>query len=52
MKKKKVFVEAGESRVFCKGKLVTGPDRLYFYFAFLMTLLPTAAFMAFVYVVL
>lgn len=48
--KKALPYNIGESLVYCQGKIVTGPDRIYFYLAFGMTFLPSVVFMAAVYV--
>jgi hypothetical protein len=48
--KKHAHDHVGEARVYCGGKVVTGPDRIYFYLAFAMTFIPSVVFIAAVYV--
>ena len=52
-KPRRVYKEAvNKNRFGCRGRLITGPDRKYFWLAFIMIIVPGIAFLAAVYVLL
>lgn len=52
-KPRRVYKEAVNlNRFGCRGRVITGPDRKYFWMAFLMIIIPAVAFLAAVYVYL
>ena len=50
-KPRRIYKEAvNKNRFGCRGRLITGPDRKYFWLAFIMIVIPGIAFLAAVYV--